>query len=126
MNRVFITGNLTRDPETINYDGGSVCTISIAVSREYGEDVADFFTVKVFGKQGENCATYLTKGSKIGLDGRIENRKYTDKDGNTRYATEIIANRVEFLGGGEKRERAENKAPYQPQLEEIDDNKLPF
>lgn len=121
MNRVFLIGNLSKDPAFIEFEKGSVCNLDVAVQREYGDDGADFFRVKVFGKQGESCNKYLSKGSKIGVDGRIENRQYTDKDGVKKTVTEIIANRVEFLST--KKEETE---PRQTTLEEIPDNDLPF
>jgi single-strand DNA-binding protein len=108
VNIVILVGNLTRDPE-IRYAGNGtpIANINIAVNktmkREGGPD-ADFFRVTVFGKQAELVERYLSKGRKVGIEGRIENNNY-EKDGKTVYQDSIIANRIEFLspkgeGGG--------------------------
>lgn len=129
MNKVFLIGNLTKDPKYVEFEKGGVCNMDIAVSREYGEGETDFFPIKVFGTQGENCNKYLVKGSKIAVEGRIENRSYMDKEGQKRMVTEIIAYHVEFLYTKTREEREEertNQSPSQISLEEIDDNNLPF
>ena len=107
LNRVVITGNLTRDPELRNTSSGMpVCSLRIAVNtrRKQGDEWVEkpnYFDVTVWGKQGENCATYLEKGRPIGVDGRLEWREFDDREGNKRQAVEIIADTVQFLGGRE-------------------------
>jgi single-strand DNA-binding protein len=108
INRVVITGNLTRDPELRNTSGGTpVCSLRLAVNTRRkdasGEWVEkpNYFDVTVWGKQGENCATYLEKGRPVAVDGRLEWREFDDREGNKRQAVEIIADSVQFLGGRE-------------------------
>lgn len=108
LNRVVITGNLTRDPELRSTASGMpVCSLRIAVNtrRKSGDEWVEkpnYFDVTVWGKQGENCATYLEKGRPVAIDGRLEWREYT-KDGESapRQAVEIVADSVQFLGGRE-------------------------
>jgi single-strand DNA-binding protein len=107
INRVVLTGNLTRDPELRSLQSGmSVCSLRIAcntrrknnASGEW-EDKPNFFDVTVWGAQGENCARFLAKGRPVALDGRLEWREWQDKEGNNRQSIEIIADAVQFLGG---------------------------
>lgn len=106
INRVVMTGNLTRDPELRSTPSGmSVCSLRIACNtRRKGasgdwEDKPNFFDVTVWGAQGENCARYLAKGRPIALDGRLEWREFEDRNGQRRQAIDIIADSVQFLGG---------------------------
>ena len=105
INRVVLTGNLTRDPELRNTPSGtSVCGLRIACNtrRKDGSgqwvDKPNYFDVTVWGAQGENCAQYLQKGRPIAVDGRLEWREWEDKEGNKRQAVDIIADSVQFLG----------------------------
>ncbi len=103
MNRVVLVGRLTRDPE-LRYTGSNipVATFSIAVNRNFsnqqGEREADFINIVVWRKQAENVKNYLSQGSQVAIDGRIQTRSYDDKDGQKRYVTEVVADNVEFLG----------------------------
>ena len=107
INRVVLTGNLTRDPELRSLPSGmSVCNLRIASNtRRKGasgewEDKANYFDVTVWGAQGENCARFLSKGRPIALDGRLEWREWEAQDGSgKRQSVEIIADSVQFLGG---------------------------
>jgi single-strand DNA-binding protein len=107
INRVVMTGNLTRDPELRSLQSGtSVCKMRIACNtrRKEGDqwvDKPNYFDVTVWGAQGDNCARYLSKGRPVGVDGRLEWREWTDQEGNKRQSTEIIAETVQFLGGRE-------------------------
>jgi single-strand DNA-binding protein len=108
INRVVLTGNLTRDPENRSLPSGtSVCKLRIACNtRRKGqdgqwEDKPNYFDVTVWGAQGENCARYLSKGRPVAIDGRLEWREWQDQEGNKRQATEIVADSVQFLGGRE-------------------------
>jgi len=103
INRVILTGNLTRSPELrATPSGSSVCDIGLAVNdraKVNGEwtDRVNFFTVVVFGKTAENCAMYLGKGSAIALDGRLRYESW-EKDGAKRSTVKVVADTVQFLG----------------------------
>jgi single-strand DNA-binding protein len=104
INRVVLTGNLTRDPELRSTSGGtSVCSLRIAVNsrRKEGDQWVDrpnYFDITVWGTQGENCAQYLSKGRPVAVDGRLDWREWEAQDGTKRQAVEIIADTVQFLG----------------------------
>ena len=103
MNKVFLIGRLTRDPE-LRYTGSNtaVATFSLAVNRNFtnanGEREADFINIVVWRKQAENVKNYLSQGSQVAIDGRIQTRSYDDQNGQKRYVTEVVADNVEFLG----------------------------
>jgi single-strand DNA-binding protein len=107
INRVILTGNLTRDPELRSLPSGmSVCSLRIAVNTRRkdnasGEwvDKPNYFSITVWGAQGENCARYLAKGRPIAVDGRLEWREWTDKADTKHSTVDIIADSVQFLGG---------------------------
>lgn len=105
INRVVLTGNLTRDPDLRSLQSGtSVCSLRIATNTRRkdssGEwvDKPNYFSVTVWGAQGENCARFLSKGRPVAVDGRLEWREWTDKEDNKRESVEIIADTVQFLG----------------------------
>jgi single-strand DNA-binding protein len=106
VNVVVITGNLTRDPELRHTGGGTaVCELRVAVnsSRKDGQtgqwvDKPNYFDVSVWGAQGENCATYLSKGRPVAVEGRLDWREWEAKDGGKRQAVSIVAKSVQFLG----------------------------
>ena len=106
INRVVLTGNLTRDPELRSTNSGmSVCSLRIATntrqkdaSGEWG-DRAHYFSVTVFGAQGENCARFLSKGRPVAIDGRLQWREWQTQEGAKRESVEIVAESVQFLGG---------------------------
>jgi single-strand DNA-binding protein len=106
INRVVITGNLTRDPELRSTPGGtSVCSLRVAVNSRRKEsesgqwvDKPNYFDVTVWGAQGENCAQYLSKGRPVAVDGRLNWREWEAQDGSKRQAVDIIADSVQFLG----------------------------
>ena len=109
INRVVLTGNLTRDPELRSTPSGmSVCSLRVACNTRRkdasGEwvDKPNYFDVTVWGAQGENCSRFLTKGRPCAVDGRLEWREWEDKDNNKRQSVEIIADSVQFLGGREE------------------------
>ena len=119
INRVVLTGNLTRDPELRNLPSGmSVCSLRIACNTRRKDasgnwvDKPNYFDVTVWGAQGENCAQYLSKGRPVAVDGRLEWREWDDKEGNKRQAVDIIADSVQFLGS---REGNENGGRFTPQ-----------
>jgi single-strand DNA-binding protein len=132
MNKVFLIGRLTRDPE-LRYTSSNIATasFSIAVDRNFtnqnGEREADFINIVVWRKQAENVKNYLTKGSQVAIDGRIQTRSYDGQDGQKRYVTEVVADNVQFLGtrannnGGESSYNQSNYA--QPAF---NDNATPY
>ena len=118
MNKVFLIGRLTRDPE-LRYTGSNVpvCSFSIAVNRTFtnsnGEREADFINIVVWRKQAENVKNYLSQGSQVAVDGRIQTRNYEDKEGNKRYITEVVADNVEFLGSKKDgNSKSDEPTPY--------------
>jgi single-strand DNA-binding protein len=108
INRVVLTGNLTRDPDMRSTGNGlAVCKLGVAVNGRrknnatgQWEEKPNFFRVTVFGSQAENCGTYLKKGRPVAIDGRLEWSQY-ERDGQTRESIDIIADNVQFLGGRE-------------------------
>ena len=108
INRVILTGNLTRDPEMRATGGGlSICSLRIAVNSRRKDGATgnwveepNYFDITVFGAQGENCARFLSRGRPIAVDGRLRWREWTNEQtGEKRQAVEIIADSVQFLGG---------------------------
>jgi single-strand DNA-binding protein len=108
INRVIITGNLTKDPElqALSASGTSVCSMRIACNgrrknpeTQQWEDQPNFFDVSVFGQQAENCAKYLRKGRPVAIDGRLRWREWTNNEGQRRQGVDIVAETVQFLGG---------------------------
>lgn len=102
MNKLFIIGNLTRDPESrTNSNGKTVCNFSVAVNRkqknQQGQQDADFFRVAAWGVTGENCQKYLTKGRKVAVTGSVSVHTYQAQDGTTKASMEVFAEEVEFL-----------------------------
>lgn len=136
MNKVFLIGNLTRDPELSETPNGvQLCRLGLAVSRDYksgnGERETDFFNLTVWRERADLCARYLKKGNKIAVCGSIQNRSYEDKDGVKRTVTDIVVENVEFLTPRNSDESYDAETTtvkrQRPTLEAIeDDNQLPF
>ena len=102
MNKVIVTGNLVKDVELITTESGkSLVKNSIAVRRNYknasGEYESDFINIIAFGKTADFMANYFQKGSKVGIDGKIQTGSYTDKDGNKKYTTDVVVENIEFM-----------------------------
>jgi len=128
MNKVFLIGNLTRDPElTQTATGISICRMGIAVNRAYinanGEREADFFDITVWRQQAEACHRFLKKGSKISIIGYLQKRVVEAQDGTKRHYIDITAEDVEFLspregspreGGYPPREHTPREGGYAP------------
>ena len=106
MNSVILIGRLARDPEMSYTQQQTACTkFTLAVDRpkRQGEDQgADFIRVTVWGKQAENCDRYLSKGRQAAVMGRIQTGSYKNREGVTVYTTDVVADRVKFLGGGQE------------------------
>lgn len=128
MNRVFLTGNLTKDPELRTTQSGvSVCTFTVAVNRrrsEAGKTEADFFRVSAWRQLGENCNRFLAKGRKVGVVGTLTLQTYTANDGQQRASLEVQADEVEFLSPAAQQttQQADQKAGFV----QVDDGELPF
>ena len=130
MNKAFLIGRLVRDPE-LRYTGSNiaVATFSLAVNRNFaganGERETDFINIVVWRKQAENVKNYITQGSQVAIDGRIQTRSYDDKDGQKKYVTEVVADNVQFLDTKASREMRQtssgssNPNPYdfQPDMD---------
>ena len=121
INRVILTGNLTRDPELRSTQGGtSVCSLRLAVNTRRRsaagewEDKPNFFDITVWGAQGENCNRFLSKGRPVAVDGRLEWREFTDKQGNNRQTIDVIADSVQFLGGRDEGQSNGNADGFTP------------
>jgi single-strand DNA-binding protein len=107
INKAIVIGNLGVDPE-IRYtqSGSAVCNLRVATHERWtGKDGepgerTEWHNIVVFGKQAENCEKYLEKGRQVYVEGRLQTRKWEDRDGNDRYTTEIVAMTVQFLSGG--------------------------
>jgi single-strand DNA-binding protein len=124
VNKVIIIGNLGRDPETRYMpDGGAICNISVATTDKWkdknGEmqEKTEWHRVTFFGKLAEIAGEYLKKGSQVYVEGRLQTRKWQDKDGQDKYTTEIVANAMQMLGsrqgmgGGAAPEMGEAREP---------------
>ena len=118
INRVVLTGNLTRDPELRSTGSGmSVCSLRIATNSRRKDssgnwvEKPNYFDVTVWGAQGENCAQYLSKGRPVAVDGRLDWREWQDQQGNKRQSIDIIADSVQFLGS---RDGGENGGRFTP------------
>ena len=135
MNKVYLIGNLTRDPEISTTTSGiSVCRMSIAVSRRFanaeGSRDTDFFHVTAWRGTADNCAKFLTQGTKIAVSGSIQTRNYEKADGTKGFSVDIVADEVEFLSskndgtaeGGMSMGGSSQVSDLQP----IDDDNLPF
>lgn len=100
INRVTLVGRLTKDPNFIE-NQVAVANFTVAVNRTFknknGEQEADFINVVTFRKQAENVNNYLSKGSLVGIDGRIQTRNYENKEGQRIFVTEVVADSVQFL-----------------------------
>lgn len=103
LNKAFIIGNLTRDPELKSLPSGiKVATLSVATNRVYKDksgarqEATDFHNVVVFGAQAESTSQYLKKGSSLLVEGRMQTRSWDAQDGTKKYRTEIVADRVQF------------------------------
>lgn len=137
MNKVFIVGNLTRDPELRStHDGTPVCSFTVAVNRRQtakaGQPEADYFRVTAWRGLGENCSKYLAKGRKVSVTGAVSVSTYTASDGTTRASLEVTADDVEFLTPKGETESAPATPAPAPRsndggyIEVSEDAELPF
>jgi single-strand DNA-binding protein len=154
INHVVLVGRLTRDPElTYTQSGAAVCRFSIAVNRTSGsrgenqEESTSFFNIVAWNKTAEICNEYLSKGKQVGVDGRLQQRRWSGSDGMKRSNVEIVANNVQFFGparsqsgqfqdsqassqeekvSAKKSEDFKEEPARDPFLSELDDDEIPF
>ena len=118
VNKVILLGNLGRDPETRYTTGGDAVTnLNIATSEQWkdknGEkqERTEWHRVVLFGRQAEIAGEYLKKGRSVYIEGRLQTRKYTDKDGVEKYSTEIVGDRMQLIGGAREGGGGEDEMP---------------
>ena len=130
INNVVLAGRVTKDIELkVTPTGKSVCSFSLAVERKFvqnGEKVTDFINCQLWGKSAETLEKYVKKGMMIGVEGRIQTRKYTNQQGQTVYVTEVIADSFSFLEKKQSNDQQqfndfENDGGF-----EVNDDDLPF
>ncbi|RMG12530.1 MAG: single-stranded DNA-binding protein [Deltaproteobacteria bacterium] len=140
VNKAIIIGNLGRDPEVRYTSGGqAVCNFTVATNEQWKDksgqrqERTEWHRVVVWGRQGELCGQYLAKGRTVYVEGRLQTREWTDRDGNKRYTTEIVAQNVQFLdtrGGGGPAEVAGGPDDFGPPPPGFDeggaDDDIPF
>lgn len=136
LNKVILIGRLTKDPD-LRYtpNGTAVATFALAVNRPYtnqnGERETDFINIVVWRKAAENAAQYLKKGSLAAIDGRIQVRHYENNEGRRVYVTEVVADNVRFLNGGNGAKKEDSTAdssedPFEGEPMDINEDELPF
>lgn len=132
MNKVFLCGRLTKDPDIRTFDGGKmVAKFGLAVSRTYDRETADFFDCECWGKTAELVARYVVKGKQVIVEGELRNDTY-ERDGVKRTKTVIRADRVEFIGNSQNTAQNQNGGVKQAKdnniddLQPIDDDDMPF
>ena len=136
FNKVFLMGNLTRDPE-LRYtaSGAAVASFGLAVNRKFkqGEEWKDevcFVDITVWAKQGENCAQYLNKGSLVYLEGRLNYQTWEADGGKKRSKLEVVANNVQFLGSKQSPDQEGASPPERTKklskIVDLPDDDLPF
>ena len=121
INKVILIGNLGKDPEVrFTPSGQAVANFNIATSESWTDKTSgqkqertEWHRIVVWGKLGELCGEYLKKGRQCYVEGRLQTREWTDKEGVKKYTTEVVANTVQFLGSGPGRPAAEGGAAYQ-------------
>ena len=139
MNKVYLIGNLTRDPEISTTSSGiSVCRMSIAVGRRFanaeGSRETDFFNITAWRGTADNCARFLKKGNKIAVSGSIQTRTYDKQDGTKGFSIDIVADEVEFLSSRNDSGEGSNEGGMAMggsstpvgDLQPINDDNLPF
>ena len=133
FNKVLLMGNLTRDPELRYTAGGSpVASLGLAVNRKYrqGDEMKEetcFVDVTVWGKLGETCAEYLTKGRPVFVEGRLNFRTWETEDGQKRSKLDVVAYNVQFLGRGKDNEGADRSGDgFATPMESVAEDDVPF
>ena len=128
MNKVVLSGRLTRDPELKESGESKVTRFSLAVTRQFKRDEADFINCVAFGKNAENIAKYCTKGSPLAIVGNIRTGSY-DKDGVKVYTTDVVTESFEFIGSkndSSNQNNSENNNGFDNEMMPEDDGDCPF
>lgn len=123
VNKIILMGRLGADPEIRQTQGGqTVCNLRLATSENWKDKAGnrqertEWHNVTVWGKQGESCGQYLKKGRQVYIEGRIQSREYTDREGHNRKAWDVVANQVVFLSGqseqGQQRQAQNQRGPH--------------
>lgn len=130
MNKVILIGRLTKDPDVsfMPTNGKAVVRFSLAVTRAYKKDEADFINCKAFGKTAETIANYITKGRQIALVGSIRTGSYEDKDGSKKYTTEVWVESFNFIGNNksDSENTGYNQNAFGEDMIPVDDGDAPF
>jgi single-strand DNA-binding protein len=133
VNKVILVGQLGKDPETRHSaGGGAICNFSMATSEKYkdrdGQQVekTEWHSIVIFGKLAEIAGEYLKKGSQVYIEGKIQTRKWQDKDGKDRYTTEIVANEMQMLGGKQDAAPKTGKQQAPAAADSFEDSEIPF
>ena len=138
LNKIIVQGRLVADPELKNTQSGiAVCSVRIAVDRDFkdkqtGEKKADFFTVTAWRNTAEFLSKYFSKGRLVVVEGQLQNKEWTDKDGNKRVSDEIIASNVYFCASKKDSEQSGNETYTAPaelnaeDAEPVEEGELPF
>ena len=125
MNRITVIGNATNAPELrTTQNGTQVASFTVAVNRRF-EKTTDFFRVNVWRGLADSCARYVTKGMRVAVNGELQTRSYTAKDGTTKTSVEISAEEVEFLSPKQETV-SKNPAPTLDGFEDISSDDLPW
>jgi len=126
VNKAILIGHLGADPEVrFTQNGSAVCSMRLATNEAWTDkqgqkqERTEWHRVTVWGKTAENCGQYLSKGRQIYVEGRLQTRKWEDKEGNDRYTTEVVAQSVTFLGGGNSKQSADDYGPPQPRNDDV-------
>lgn len=130
MNKIILIGRLTKDPDLrYTQNGKAVCSFTLAVDRPYTnqeEKEADFINIVAWNKSGENAAKYLAKGRQAAVEGRLQIHTYDGDDGKKRWVTEVVADRVEFIGGGNgSTKKADDLEDFGYEVQ-FDESEVPF
>lgn len=134
LNKVQLIGNLGQKPE-IKYmpSGGAVANLRLATTEKWKDKASgekqertEWHTVVAFDRLAEICGEYLDTGSRVYIEGRLQTRKWTDKDGNDRWTTEIVASEMKMLGGRGEQSAPRNDAPARPGQDDGLNDEIPF
>ena len=136
LNKVILIGNLTADPELQYTSSGTArARFRLAVNRQYKDregklqEEATFIPIVAWGNQAENCATYLSKGRSVAVEGRLRVYSFDTDEGDRRYMTEVVASSVQFLGGAPRSETEPGTVPVEretPKEKKGDEEEVPF
>jgi single-strand DNA-binding protein len=131
-NKYICVGNLTKDPESrpVNDSGDKVTNLAVAVNNPLNKDEVFYIDVQAWGRVGENCSKYLSKGKRVLVEGRLKTNTWTTKEGESRSKVQVVANSVQFLSPVNENEEASatmpkvnsktKQKPVEEEVEELD------